>query len=72
MVTVHRQYPAKRVTGHGVNSNTLDKINGVQSEEQNKQKSATAVIHIKETTSGTAVWEDVTEGSYYVYELDEE
>ena len=22
MVTVHRQYPAKRVTGHGVNSNT--------------------------------------------------
>lgn len=29
-------------------------------------------IHIKGTTSGTAVWEDVTEGSYYVYELDEE
>ena len=24
MVTVHRQYPAKRVTGHGVNSNLSD------------------------------------------------
>ena len=28
-------------------------------------------IHIKGTTSGTAVWKDVTEGSYYVFELDE-
>ena len=29
-------------------------------------------IHIKGTTGGTAVWKDVTEGSYYVYELDDE
>lgn len=28
-------------------------------------------IHIKGTTSGTAVWKDVTEGSYYVFELDD-
>ena len=25
MVTVHRQYPAKRVTGHGVNRNNACK-----------------------------------------------